>query len=77
MIHSFAAVIEKFDGPAAFAREIGMSAGAAKQAKRRNSISAEWFDAIDKAARRKGLQEISLRTLAALAEQRRLERLAP
>jgi hypothetical protein len=72
MIQSFAEVIDRFDGPAAFAREVGMTAGAAKQARRRNSISAEWFGAIEKAARRRGLQEISLRTLATLAEQKRL-----
>lgn len=72
MIQSFAEVIDLFDGPAAFAREVGMTPGAAKQARRRDSISAEWFAAIDKAARRKGFQEVSLRTLALLAEQKRL-----
>lgn len=72
MIQSFTEVIEKFDGPAAFAKAVGMTPGAAKQAKRRNSISAEWFAAIDSAAKRKGLSEISLRTLADLAEKKRL-----
>lgn len=71
MVNSFADVIERFNGPAAFAREVGMTPGAAKQAKRRDSLSAEWFAATASAAQRKGLSEITLDRLAELAQRRR------
>lgn len=71
MISSFSDVIESFDGPAAFAREVGMTSGAAKQAKRRDSLAAEWFSATARAASRKGLHEITEKRLAEIAESKR------
>lgn len=73
MVNSFSEVIERFNGPAAFARAVGMSAGAAKQAKRRDSLSAEWFAATARAAQDRGLREITVKRLAELAEQKRTQ----
>jgi hypothetical protein len=67
MPNSFADVIDAFGGPAAFAREVGMTPGAAKQARRRSSISARWFGPTVDAAKRLGKPGISYSTLAALA----------
>lgn len=72
MVQTFAEVIDRFDGPAGFARAVGMSPGAAKQAKRRNSISAQWFAATVEAARKRGLKDvINEKTLNDLAQRRR------
>lgn len=70
MIETIRDVIAKFNGPAEFARAVGMTPGAAKQAKRRNSLGAQWFAATADAARQRGL-EIDERTLAQIAEGRR------
>jgi len=48
-----------------------MTPGAAKQAKRRNSISAEWFTATAQAAKLARISSVDERTLAALADARR------
>jgi len=72
MVHTFSEVIDQFGGPAAFAREVGMKANAAKQAKRRDSLAAEWFAAAARAADRKGLTDITEKRLAEIAERRRL-----
>ena len=76
MVNSFSDVIAKFNGPAAFGRAIGMNREAAKQANRRNSLSADWFAATARAAQERGLREITVKKLADLAEQRRTERAA-
>jgi hypothetical protein len=73
MLHSFSQVIDQFGGPAAYAREVGMTAGAAKQAKRRDSLAAEWFAATARAAHERGLRDITEKTLAEIAERRRLD----
>ena len=67
MIQSFSDVIDVFGGPAAFAREVGMSAGAAKQARRRSSIGARWFASTVSAAKRLKLDGITEASLSALA----------
>lgn len=72
MLQSFASVIDSFEGPASFARAVGMTPGAAKQARRRDSLAAEWFSATARAARQKGLPHITETALADLAEKRRL-----
>lgn len=72
MITSFTDVIKSFDGPAAFAREVGMTAGAAKQANRRDSLAAEWFSATARAAKRRGIAEITEKRLAEIAESKRV-----
>jgi hypothetical protein len=69
-MHSFAEVIDLFGGPAAFAREVGMSAGAAKQAKRRGSLGSRWFAATVQAAERKGFADITHERLSELAAHR-------
>jgi len=76
MVNSISEVIEKFGGPADFGRAVGMSAGAAKQAKRRDSLAAEWFAATARAAHERGFRDITEARLAQLAELRRLERTA-
>ena len=73
MHRTFADVIDAFGGPAAFAREVGMSPGAAKQARRRSSIGARWFAPTVAAARRlkmEGITEVSLAALAARSADR-------
>lgn len=66
MLASFADVIDAFGGPAAYAREVGMSPGAAKQARRRSSIGARWFAPTVEAAQKRGLA-VTEKTLAELA----------
>lgn len=76
-MQSFADIIDLFDGPAAFGREIGMDPNTAKQAKRRDSISPRWFAATARAARRRAdagevkFRAIDERLLAELAEAKR------
>lgn len=71
MVNSFAEVIDAFNGPAAFGRTVGMLPNAAKQAKRRNSLSPQYFAATAQAAQDRGLREITLKRLVELAEVRR------
>lgn len=71
MVNTFADVIDRLGGPASFARKIGTTAGAAKQAKRRDSIAAEWFTATVRAAREEGLSEITADRLAEIAAKKR------
>jgi hypothetical protein len=70
MAHSFVEIIDKFGGPAAFAREVGMTAGAAKQAKRRGSIGSRWFAPTVQAAERCGFDDITYERLSELAASR-------
>lgn len=44
-------IISRFTGPAEFAREAGMTLGAAKQARRRGSIPPEYWQALASAGR--------------------------
>lgn len=76
MVQSFKHVIQIFGGPAEFGRAVGMTPGAAKQAGRRDSLAAEWFSAIARAAQERGHSDITEARLAELAEQRRMERAA-
>ncbi len=69
MLHSFSQVIDLFGGPAAFAREVGMTPGAAKQARRRDSLNAEWFAPTARAAQKRGLPGVDEVVLAAIAER--------
>lgn len=71
MVNSFKDVITVLGGPAKFGRLTGMTAGAAKQAQRRDSIAAEWFTATARAAQDSGLAEITEARLAELAEVKR------
>lgn len=68
MLQSFTQIIDLFGGPAKFAREVGMTPGAAKQARRRDSLNAEWFAATARAARKNGYA-IDEALLAAIAER--------
>lgn len=72
MVTSFAEVIDRLGGPAVYARKVGMERGTAKQARRRNSISADWFSATARAAEQDGHEDINEATLAELAERRRM-----
>jgi hypothetical protein len=67
MICSVEDMIEQFGGPAAFAREVGMSPGAAKQAKRRNSLGKKWIVPTARAAKRCGV-EVTESTLLRIAD---------
>lgn len=69
---SFIPIIERFGKTPDFARAVGMSVGAAKQARRRDSIPAEWFSAVARAAASQGLDGIDEALLSEIAEQRRL-----
>ena len=69
MHQTFSDVIDAFGGPTAFAREVGMSPGAAKQARRRSSIGARWFAPTVAAAKRLKLVGITEASLSALAAQ--------
>lgn len=69
MVYSFAEVIDVFGGPTAFARAVGMSPGAAKQARRRNRIGADWFAATAMAAKEARLP-IDERVLCKIAAAR-------
>lgn len=70
MSRSFSDVIDLFGGPAAFAREVGMTPGAAKKAKRRNSIAPHWYVPTSEAARRLGIAGVNEIALAQIASQR-------
>lgn len=74
---SFRPIIDRFGNVPTFAREIGMTVGAAKQARKRDSISSEWFSAVVRAAARHGFSDITEARLAIIAEQRRLARETP
>jgi hypothetical protein len=69
-MQSFSQIIDLFGGPADFARAVGMTPGAAKQAKRRDSINAEWFASTARAAAANDLP-VTVETLAELAERKR------
>ena len=73
---SFVPIIERFGSVPDFARAIGMTVGAAKQARRRDSIPAEWFSAVSRAAVALGLDGINEAILSEIAEQRRIAKLA-
>ena len=73
-MNSILDIIARFGGATQFAREVGMSVGAAKQARRRDSIPAEWFSAIARAAEVRGFHDVTEATLAQIAERRRLGR---
>jgi hypothetical protein len=70
MVNSFSELIDRFGGPAAFGRAIGMTPNAAKQAKRRDSLAAERFGATIRAAEANGFHDITAERLVELAEQR-------
>lgn len=70
-MESFSQIIDLFGGPAEYARAVGMSPGAAKQARRRDSISAEWFASTARAAAANDLP-VTVDVLAGLAERRRV-----
>lgn len=58
MDRSFSALIDRF-GIGAFAAAIGVSYGAAKQMKRRNSVAPEYWAAVISASSARGWGEIS------------------
>lgn len=70
MLHSFVQVIDRFGGVPSFAREVGMTVGAVKQAKRRNSLAPRWYVPTAEAARRLGIAEINEISLANIARAR-------
>lgn len=65
--NSISEIIEHFGGPAAFARQVGMTVGAAKQAKRRNSLHPRYFMPVVRAAQSRGFA-LSEKTLVEIAE---------
>ncbi len=66
-MQSFAEVIDRFGGPAEFARAVGMKPNAAKQARRRKSLAPRWFTPTAEAAQKRGFAEIDERTLSKIA----------
>jgi hypothetical protein len=71
MINSFSEVIDKLGGPAAFGRAVGMTPNTAKQARRRDSLSPEYFSDAANAARERGIAGVTVERLVQLAAERR------
>lgn len=70
MVNSFAELIEQFGGPAKFGRAVGMTPGAAKQAKRRNRVAVTYFPAVAKAAQDRSIPGVSVKRLVEMATDR-------
>lgn len=66
---SFADVIDLWDNLSAFAKDAGVSYGAAKQWRRRGSIPAERWSLIIEAASRRGFDDVTADALAAIAAE--------
>lgn len=64
---SFSAVIDAFGGPAKFGRALGIPASHAGVMKHRESIPAEYWPAVVKAASEKGIDGVTFEGLALLA----------
>lgn len=71
MVNSFAELIEQFGGPAKFGRAVGMTPGAAKQAKRRDRLAVVYFQAAAKAAQDRDIPGVTVRKLVELAADRK------
>lgn len=71
MVNTFAELIEQFGGPAKFGRAVGMTPGAAKQAKRRDRLSVEYFPAVAKAAQDRAIPGVTVKRLVEMAAERR------
>jgi hypothetical protein len=69
MVSDFAEVIDRLGGIREFGEGVGMSYGAAKKARRRNSLSPKYFAAAAALAEAKGLP-ITAETLAEIAAGR-------
>jgi hypothetical protein len=59
-MQSFSQIIDLFGGPADFARAVGMTPGAAKQAKRRDSINASISNTVSLLGVKNGVYLLSL-----------------
>ena len=70
MINTFAELIDRFGGPAKFGRAVGMSPGAAKQAKRRNRVAVTYFPAVAQAAQDRDIQGVTVKKLVEMATGR-------
>jgi hypothetical protein len=73
MVNTFRDLIDKMGGPAAFGRAVGMEPNSAKQARRRNSLSPQWFAPAVEAAQEKGLDDVTVERLVEWAAERRRE----
>ena len=73
----FTPIIDRFDGPAALAALLELPTKNVRRWVDFDSIPAEWFAAVERAAKARGFKEITVRHLAALAEERRLARAEP
>lgn len=67
---SFASIITAFGGPADFARAIGITANHAGVMKSRDYIGSEYWGRTVRAAKRQGVEGVSLETLARIDEAR-------
>ena len=74
MVQSFREVIDRLGGVTAFADAIGMKPNAAKMARQRNSISADWFADIARVAAARELSDITLERLIEMTSARRKAR---
>lgn len=72
---SFSTLIDRF-GIADFAREVGVSYGAAKQMRRRNSIAPEYWPQVIAASRQRGWTDVSADALMCAAANERTPELA-
>lgn len=69
----FTGLIDEWQVPV-MAADLGLPAKNVRSWRASDSIPAEWFTAIERAARRRGKRHITLRHLAELAEKRRVAR---
>jgi len=71
MVNSFSELIDLFGGPAKFGRAVGMTPGAAKQARRRDSLAVEWFAAAARAAQDRQIPGVTMKRLVEMAAERK------
>lgn len=65
-------LIGRWDRLGDFARSVGCAPATANHWRRRDSIPAEWFAAVARAAQAKGFQDVTPDALARRAERKRL-----
>jgi hypothetical protein len=75
-MESFRALIDAY-GLHAFAADIGVREGTAKQMRKRNSVDSVYWNDWVAGAERRGRKNVTLDLLARLAAKRRPERYAP
>lgn len=68
---TFSEIIDLWPSLSDFADDIGVTYGASKQMRRRNSIAPGYWDLLVKNAARRGIEGVSLDALSSAAAERR------